>query len=43
MQKRRAQSANESKRGSAFDIVKPDGWTPPDLTDLLEGVDSAEK
>lgn len=27
---------SDSKRGSAFDIVKPKGWTPAPLGDLLE-------
>ena len=35
MAKVRAKSADESKRGSAFDIVKPKGWMPPFLWDLL--------
>ena len=36
MQKVRAQKAGDSKRGTAYDIVKPDGWKPPTLTDLLD-------
>lgn len=32
MQKVRAASAAESKRGSALDVCKPVGWTPPDHT-----------
>lgn len=36
MKKVRAQSAEDSKRGSAHDVVKPDGWEPPDHTDLIE-------
>lgn len=36
MSKVRAQSADESKRGSAFDVVKPQGWTPPDHHDLVK-------
>lgn len=35
MKKVGAKSANESQRGHALDIVKPAGWKPPDLTDLL--------
>jgi predicted HAD superfamily Cof-like phosphohydrolase len=27
--------ANNSKYGSGFDIVKPDGWTGPDHSDLV--------
>lgn len=29
-------SRHESKRDSQWDIVKPDGWTKPDLSDLVE-------
>lgn len=36
MAKVRAQSAEESKRGSALDVVKPAGWEPPSHTDLVE-------
>ena len=35
MRKVRAVSADESKRGHAFDVVKPPGWTAPDLADLV--------
>lgn len=35
MQKVRAASADDSKRGSTFDVVKPPGWTPPDHSDLI--------
>lgn len=35
MQKERAKHAGESKRGSALDVVKPAGWTPPDHTAAL--------
>jgi predicted HAD superfamily Cof-like phosphohydrolase len=37
MEKRRANpdAPNEGKRGSKLDIVKPEGWTPPILTDLV--------
>lgn len=31
----RAESAEQSKRGSVFDVVKPDGWTPPDVAGIL--------
>lgn len=37
MAKVRAQMADESKRGTKFDVVKPEGWTPPDLSDLVYG------
>lgn len=36
MRKIRASSADESKRGSTFDVVKPPGWQAPRLTDLIE-------
>lgn len=36
MAKIRAGSAADSKRGSAFDVIKPVGWTPPRHTDLVE-------
>lgn len=36
MAKRRAKVASESKRDSTYDVVKPKGWTAPDLTDLVE-------
>lgn len=32
MSKRRAAHAGESKRGSALDVVKPEGWRGPDHT-----------
>lgn len=36
MGKTRALTTAESKRGSKFDIVKPAGWKPASLVDLLE-------
>ena len=36
MQKVRAQTASDSKRGTTFDVVKPEGWEPPSHTDLVE-------
>jgi predicted HAD superfamily Cof-like phosphohydrolase len=36
MQKVRATTAEESKRGSTLDVVKPMGWTPPDIAAILE-------
>ena len=36
MLKVRAQSGDESSRGSKFDVVKPKGWVPPDHRDLVE-------
>ena len=35
MQKIRAQQADDSKRSSKYDVVKPEGWEPPVLTDLV--------
>ncbi len=36
MQKIRTPSAQASKRGSTFDVIKPDGWEAPSHTDLVE-------
>jgi len=33
----RAKEASDSKRNSKLDIVKPEGWSHPKLSDLLEG------
>lgn len=35
MAKVRAERKEDSKRGSTFDVVKPEGWTPPSHTDLV--------
>lgn len=35
MAKVRTAREEDSKRGSSFDVVKPPGWTPPDLSDLV--------
>ena len=35
MQKIRASSALQSKRGSTLDVVKPEGWSAPDLAEVL--------
>ena len=35
MSKVRAESAADSKRGSAFDVVKPTDWSPPCHIDLI--------
>jgi len=35
MTKMRATSEDQSKRGSTFDVVKPKGWTPPDIKGVL--------
>ncbi len=36
MQKKLAGTYNSSKRGFSADLIKPDGWTPPDLLDLVK-------
>lgn len=36
MQKVLAKSADESKRGYRFDVVKPKNWRPADLSDLVK-------
>jgi len=38
MAKVRAKKASESKRNSTWDVVKPPGWTPPDIASLLKAV-----
>ena len=35
MAKVRVERAEDSKRGSTFDVIKPAGWTPPDHSDLV--------
>lgn len=35
MKKKRAERVEESKRGSLFDVVKPEGWVEPDHRDLV--------
>jgi predicted HAD superfamily Cof-like phosphohydrolase len=32
---RKVRSNGTGKRGSTFDVVKPEGWVPPNLKDLL--------
>lgn len=36
MAKVRAGKKSESKRGAEFDVVKPQGWVAPDLSDLCK-------
>ena len=36
LKKVRAETPDDSKRGSVFDVVKPEGWEPPDLSDLVK-------
>lgn len=35
MAKVRCEKEGDSKRGSTFDVIKPEGWTPPDHHDLV--------
>lgn len=42
LKKRLATNSEESKRGFARDIVKPQGWTPPVLLDLVIPVKKGE-
>lgn len=35
MAKQRATSSHQSKRGSSFDVIKPDGWVGPDIEGVL--------
>lgn len=32
---RAAKDGSDSKRGSSFDVVKPEGWTAPDIGEVL--------
>jgi len=34
MKKMRATSPGDSKRKTTYDVIKPRGWVPPDLSDL---------
>ena len=36
MKKERVERADQSKRGTIYDVIKPEGWTPPDLSDLVK-------
>lgn len=36
MKKKRAKSADQSKRGSGYDVVKPEGWQKPNLVKVLD-------
>ncbi len=36
MSKERAHAAGDSKRGSTWDVVKPDGWKPPDIEGIVD-------
>jgi predicted HAD superfamily Cof-like phosphohydrolase len=35
LKKERAQTVGQSKRGSTLDVVKPEGWTAPDIAAVL--------
>ncbi|HEX9428943.1 MAG TPA: nucleoside triphosphate pyrophosphohydrolase family protein [Candidatus Bathyarchaeia archaeon] len=39
MKKVRVENLSDSKRVSKYDVVKPRGWTPPDLSDLVKEQD----
>lgn len=41
MAKVRTQRPEDSKRGSGFDVIKPEGWTPPEakLAAILANID----
>lgn len=39
MKKVRAERVSDSKRGSTWDVVKPEGWTPPSHIDIVENND----
>lgn len=41
MAKVRCEKEGDSKRGSTFDVIKPEGWEPPDHHDLVK--DNAHK
>lgn len=36
MSKVRAETKEQSKRGSTYDIVKPKGWVPPAIEDIID-------
>jgi predicted HAD superfamily Cof-like phosphohydrolase len=36
MTKQRAATADQSKRASTWDVVKPPDWTPPDIAGVLK-------
>lgn len=36
MKKVRALRSTDSKRGSTYDVVKPEGWTAPDMQQVLD-------
>lgn len=38
MTKIRAANAGESKRGHVLDVIKPEGWTPPNILTILQRI-----
>ena len=38
MQKIRATKDNVGKRGSTFDVIKPEGWLPPRTKDIIDSI-----
>lgn len=42
MAKVRAERASDSKRGSTFDVVKPEGWVAPNHDDLVKDFEVME-
>lgn len=36
MNKVRAEKPEDSKRGTTYDVVKPPGWTPPDIQKCID-------
>lgn len=38
MAKERATSVEQSTRGTTLDVIKPEGWTPPDIAGVLRAV-----
>lgn len=37
MDKVRTERADQSKRGTMFDVVKPPGWQPPRIKEIIDG------
>lgn len=37
MSKERCLREEDSKRGSTYDVIKPEGWKPPNYDDILKG------
>lgn len=43
MEKIRAERAEDSKRGTAFDVIKPKGWKKPNIDGLIDPLDRVLK